>query len=206
MASSGIIQSLVNQGYMVAAPDLLGMGETKPDARFPAAPAFEALLIGRSIVGIQAGDIVRVLGFLDGLPDADESSIQAVALGELCPALLHAAVYEPAVSGVALIETPVSYYNIIQTRLYEYSMSFTWGVAGALTAYDLPDLAACLAPRKLALIGLQNAKKEPANEELIENQMRFPKKVYGKRKPGNLTILPKPSEELDNILIDWLEH
>ncbi|KPL23882.1 MAG: hypothetical protein AMS23_06135 [Bacteroides sp. SM1_62] len=206
MASGGIIEILVNQGYMVASPDLLGIGETNPDARFPAAPAFEALLIGRSLVGIQAGDVSRVVEFLARLPNVNKSSIQAVAVGELCPALMHAGVFEPGISGVALIEAPVSYYNITQTRLYELSLSFSWGVAGALTAYDLPDLAACIAPRKLALIGLQNARIEPATEKLIDNQMRFPRKVYENSKPGNLTIISKPSEELIIILSDWLEQ
>ncbi len=206
IGSGGIIENLVNQGYMVAAPDLLGMGETKPDARFPAAPAFEALLIGRSIVGIQAGDLVRVVDFLTVLHDVNTKSIQAIAVGEQCPTLLHAAVFEPAISRVALIEAPVSYYNITQTRLYDYSLSFSWGVAGALTAYDLPDLMACIAPRKLTLIGLQNAKKESATEQLIEKQMEFPKEVYGNSKPGNLTIISKPTEQMIITLSDWLEQ
>ena len=201
----GIIENLVNKGYMVAAPDLLGTGETKPDARFPAAPAYEALLVGKSIVGIQAGDVVRVADFLAGLPDANKESIQAVAVGELCPALLHAGVFEPGINGVALMEAPISYYDITQTRLYKESLSFSWGVAGALTAYDLPDLAACMAPRKLAFFGVHNARKEPADEKLIENQMEFPIDVYLNNKPENLTIISSNSEDTTMALFGWLE-
>ncbi|MGW8181531.1 MAG: alpha/beta hydrolase family protein, partial [bacterium] len=58
----GKIEGLVNRGYLVAAPDLLGIGETAPET--PYAVRYAAVLIGRSLVGIQAGDIVRVVRFL----------------------------------------------------------------------------------------------------------------------------------------------
>ena len=30
-----------------------------------------------------------------------------------------------------------------------FEIDFTWGIASVLTAYDLPDLMGCIAPRKL---------------------------------------------------------
>jgi len=204
IAIGGHIEKLVKQGYIVAAPDLLGIGETKSDSKFPAATAFEALQIGKSIVGIQACDIVRVVNFLEELPNVKARQIQAVAFGEQCPALLHAAAYEPSISGVALIESPVSYYNITQTKMYAYSLSFGWGVSGALTAYDLPDLVACIAPRKLLFIDLLNGEKRPASKELITDQMAFPASVYLRRSPGNFKIISTPDFGIDHTLIEWL--
>ena len=179
---------------------------TKPKLKFPAASAFEAILIGRSIVGIQAGDIMRVATFLKGLPNVMAGRIQAVAFGEQCPALLHAAAFEPSISGIALIKAPVSYFNITQTMLYGYSSSFAWGVAGALTAYDLPDLAACVAPRKLAFIGLLDGHKKPAIKNIIVDQMNFPESVYANSNSGNLKIMPIPEGGVSNALIEWLEE
>jgi hypothetical protein len=43
--------------------DVLGVGETKNTATRGLADGYTAVLIGKSIVGIQAGDIVRVVGF-----------------------------------------------------------------------------------------------------------------------------------------------
>jgi len=206
IARGGVIEKLVHSGYMVAAPDLLGTGETQVSSGFLTADAFLAILTGRSIPGIQAGDIVRVVHFLKDLPGIDGQSVRAIAVGEQCPALLHAAAYEPSISGVALVEGPVSYFDITRTRLYEYSQSFYWGVAGALTAYDLPDLAACIAPRKLACIGMLNARKEPAIMEFIEDQMAFPISVYAASKPDHLLLLSDPSEEVDRVLVNWLKE
>ena len=206
IAVGGNIEKLVKQGYIVVAPDLLGIGETKSDLNFPAAAAFEALQIGRSIVGIQAGDIVRVVNFMEGLPNVKAKQIQAVAFGEQCPALLHAAAYELSISGVALIESPISYYNITQTKMYAYSLPFGWGVSGALTAYDLPDLAACIAPRKLLFIDLLNGEKKTASKELIADQMPFPASVYLRSSPGNFKIIPAPDFGIDHTLVDWLKE
>jgi len=34
---------------------------------------------------------------------------------------------------------------------HPYEVNFSWGVAGVLKAYDLPDLIGCIAPRKVAM-------------------------------------------------------
>ena len=56
-AVGGRIEQLVKKGYLVAAPDVSGIGEVE-DNNY--GTNFLALLIGRSIVGIQAGDVNRV--------------------------------------------------------------------------------------------------------------------------------------------------
>ncbi|WP_172594508.1 alpha/beta hydrolase family protein [Mariniphaga sediminis] len=198
------IEKLVKQGFIVAAPDLLGTGETQSSRDYPGSHGYGAILIGRSIVGIQAGDIVRVVDFLKRLRKIKTENIHAIAFGEQCPALLHAAVFEPSIAGIALVEAPVSYYNITQTKLYQYSLSFDWGVAGALTAYDLPDLAACVAPRKQAFIGLLDGEKKLAVKELVADQMTYPRSVYTKNNSDNLKIIPDRIDKTSTILIKWL--
>ncbi len=59
----GEIEQLVMRGYIVATPDLPGIGEL--DSKMNKyAEDYTAVLLGRSIPGIQAGDIVRVVEFL----------------------------------------------------------------------------------------------------------------------------------------------
>ncbi|MCK4965844.1 acetylxylan esterase, partial [bacterium] len=57
-SAGGEIEKIVKKGFVVAAPDLLGIGETKtdPDIR-PFTDDMVGVMIGRSVVGIQAGDI-----------------------------------------------------------------------------------------------------------------------------------------------------
>ena len=87
----GEIEKLVKKGFMVAAPDVAGTGETEDNSQ---SAAYAAVLIGRSMVGIQAGDIVRVVNFLKERGDVQGGKNCAVALDEMCPALLHAAAFE----------------------------------------------------------------------------------------------------------------
>jgi hypothetical protein len=155
----GQMETLVKKGYAVIAPDLIGIGEMGPgkfkgDAYIGDISYnvwFESILIGRSIVGVRAGDIVRIVRYLESREDIDFRNISAVAYGETCSDLLHAAAFEDSISKIALWEPLISYSTIVMNQYYE--PRFTHGaVAGALTAYDLPDLAACIAPREILLI------------------------------------------------------
>ncbi len=79
---------------------------------------------------------------------------------------------------------------------------FTWGIASVLTAYDLPDLIGCIAPRKVVLAGLRNPMLEPASPELIKKELEFPRSAYSfKKAPDNLKIIEK-MDALDSI-VNW---
>jgi len=193
----GQIEELVKRGFIVASPDVIGTGETGSRGS-----SFGAVLIGRSMAGIQAGDIVRVANMLKNRNDVETDKIGAVAVDEMCPALLHAAVFDQSISRVALLESPISYRSIVMNMFYE--INFSCAVAGALTAYDLPDLIGCIAPRKVLLTQLKDQMKETASRELIEEELKFPRSVYSLRKvPENLKVLEfEPDRDID-VIIDW---
>ncbi len=203
-APGGVIEQWVKRGFIVAATDVAGIGETKGDYEYPGRPGYGAVLIERSIVGIHAGDIVRVVNLLKTRDDVAADQIGAVAYDEMCPALLHAAAFEPGISKTVLIEAPVSYNEIVNHRLYKYSLTFMWGVAGALTAYDLPDLAAAIAPRKLLFAEPVNCMKQPASKELIDQEMQFARSVYLKKDVSdNLKISDWTVERNLDKILDW---
>ena len=210
VSPGGQIEELVNRGFIVAVTDVIGIGETKferPPSSDPGYPNYSAVLIGRSVVGINAGDIVRVVNMLKKRNDVEYGKIGATAIDEMCPALLHAAVFEPSISRISLLNTTMSYRTIVMNRFYKHSQSFIWGVAGALTAYDLPDLIGCIAPRKVLLSGLKDQMKNPASKELIEEEFAFPRFVYSsKNSSGNFRILDlEPSVDIDSVVNWWLE-
>ena len=200
----GEIEKLVKKGYIVAAADVSGTGELKDNASMGKyATAYTAVLIGRSVVGVQTGDIVRVVNYLKRLPCIDKKRIGAMAVDEMCIPLIHAAAFEPSIDHVVLKGSLVSYRSVAMSRDYKiglskheggglwhpYDIDFSWGVAGVLTGYDLPDLIACIAPRKVILAGLKDQMLEPAPESLIKQEMEFPLRVYSYRNvPGNIII------------------
>jgi dienelactone hydrolase len=157
----GPVESLVRRGYVVVAPDLLGIGELGPGAFRGDAFDFGlgigaynvwwgANQVGRSLVGIRAGDAVRVLRFLRGRDDVRTDAIGAVGVGTMGPVLLHAAAFDDSVSAIALVGAPASYAELALNRYYRPELVHA-AVPGALRGYDLPDLAGTLAPRPLLI-------------------------------------------------------
>lgn len=149
-AASEEIELLAKKGFAVVAPDLTGLGETGSQYATESAYSawygvwFGSVQISRSILAIQAGDIVRIVRYLESRDDIDCNDISAIACQKTCPALLHSALFENAIKKIALIEPLISYRSIAMNRYYSTSLIPSM-VAGALTAYDLPDVMACLA-------------------------------------------------------------
>ena len=74
-------------------------------------------------------------------------------------------------------------------------------VAGALTAYDLPDLVGCVAPRRVALVGTKDQMNQLASQRMITKELEFPRAVFAsKNLSRNLRVT---SEESIETTIDW---
>jgi len=71
----------------------------------------------------------------------------------IAPALMHAALFDDNISGMILAEPYSSYSSIVMNRNYNTRFILS-AIPAALTAYDLPDLAAAFAPRKLFIAGM----------------------------------------------------
>jgi len=168
------------------------------------------------MVGIQAGDIVRVVNYLKNQRDVDPLKIGAIAFNEMCLALIHAAAFEPSINNISLIGSLISYQSIVMNKFHKIGITkrptsdywhpvevdFNWGIASVLTAYDLPDLIGCIAPRKIVLADLRDQMLEPASTELINKELEFPRSVYSfKNAQGNLKIL----EKMDGLesMVNW---
>ncbi len=205
----GEAEWFVNKGFTVLAPDLVGIGETGPgvfrgDAFIEGISYniwFGSMLIGRSITGIRAGDISRLTMLLEERDDTDE--IYALAKGEISPDLLHAAAFNPSVSRVALIEPYSSYRSIVMNRFYDVA-SIHGAVPGALKAYDLPDLAASIAPRKLMLVNVHDAAAESDNPEEIEKDMEVIINAY-RYNNASRSLIIESGEDMNTFFSRWIK-
>lgn len=204
--AGGEIEKLVMKGFIVAAPDLAGYGEMTNTAARGIADGYTALMLGRSIVAIDAGDIVRLAYSLGNRSDVDPDNVGALAYSELCIALLHAAAFDSAIKNVTLIRPLISFRSVVENSRYRigltpreggnywhpHEIDFTWGVAGALQAYDLPDLMGCIAPRRLSVSAAVNQLLEPASDDLARMELSFPRKAYsGFNSASSLFISPE---------------
>jgi len=198
----GDMESLVRSGVMVLAPDLLTTGEMgsggfKGDSNFEGNSYniwFGSILIGRSIVGIQAGDANRLVEYLQQKQGAKD--IKGLAKGNMGSVLLHAAAFNPAISGVALIDPLLSFKEIVTNPRYDPA-SIDYTVAGALGAYDLPGLLEALADRAPLLL---QAKEIPSSQVSLQQE-----KLRELREESAGPILPVATkDELRDHLLRWL--
>ncbi len=212
----GEIEKIVMKGYVVAAVDPLGIGEVKNTAGREHTDSYTALLTGRSIPGIRAANIIRVADALCGVAAVDPSSIGALGIDELCIPLIFAASFSNKLQNIVLCGTPASYSSVALNRDYRlgftvrenggywhpYEVDFTWGVGGALTAFDLPDLIATIAPRKVLISGMKNQLMQTAGKVLTDSETEYPASVYRSLNAAdNLRVLPAGGNYGE--LINW---
>jgi hypothetical protein len=118
----------------------------------------------------------------------------------MCPVLLHAAVFEKSIHSISLYGSLISYKTIVMNKFYDVGFTNNY-VAGALTAYDLPDLIGIMAPRKICLVDLKDQLKKPASKELIDEELSFPQYVYSQKNAAkNINIVPLSD---DSSLMSW---
>jgi cephalosporin-C deacetylase-like acetyl esterase len=196
----GRIESLVRQGFVVAAVDLLGFGETEygiTRGHGRVQPFYNALMSGRSVTGINAGDIVRVLRWLQTFANIDPQSIGVVGIGDAGPAALHATAFESDLRWLVLERALVDYESLVTHKLYQVNANSL--VAGALTAYDLPDLVASVAPRRVVIRQPQNHASEPASRQELDRNLGFAEPHNG----VNLRIETKVQSQSLGDAIEW---
>jgi dienelactone hydrolase len=215
-APGGTIEGLVRRGYLVLAPDLIGLGEMGPGAfkgdasDFKVGSAnynywFAAIQVGRSLTGIRAGDVIRTVNYLKGRADADVTRLAAVSRGELSAVLLHAAALDESITQVALVEPLLSWASVVLNEYYAPTY-VPHAVAGALGRYDLPDLACTLAPRRLLAIGPVDGTGSPAPPAAIEGEFAPVRAAYAARPGASRALDVRPDRgagQLGELLAAW---
>lgn len=216
IAGNPLVTEWVKGGNYVMMPDLIGTGETGPGPwkggdyfeHFPMEGLgydlwYGFTLIGRSLVGVRAADVVRLVQVLKA---SGATEIGAIAMREQSPVLLHAAAFEPLISRVLLLNPYTSYHSL--NSFQYYNPDFVEGaVPAALTAYDLPDLAASLAPRKLGMVNPINGKADLLSEGEAEKELGFVRTVYKDSKSEGFRIITGSmhhDEALRDFYADWV--
>ncbi len=125
---------------------------------------------------MRAEDILRITHFIES--DLEEfETISAIASGSSGSELLHAAVFDMSIQKIGLVHPFISFADITLTR--DYVPAFIPStVAGAITAYDLPDLMAALSPRKVLIINPLDGKGDPAGDDLTYCNLSYPHIVF----------------------------
>jgi hypothetical protein len=129
-----------------------------------------------------------------------------LAKKQTAPILLHAAAIDPIFKRVALIEPYSSYRSIVMSPFYEPSFIHST-VAGSLQEYDLPDLSASLAPRKLLIIGTTDGLGQTTDSKDVNQDLSIIQEAYQMQNAeAKLLIAPSQSTQKSRgFFTEWMK-
>jgi len=169
-----ILQTLARAGFVVLAADVRGVGETasregrsydQPESwaqlllGAEANCACNAFLIGTTILGLRTFDVARCVDYLVSRDDVDPSRISVIGVGDMGLVALHAGALDSRIAVTVSDGALATYRSIVFSEIYRHPpASF---VPGVLAEYDLPDVAATIAPRRLAVVNPTDAMRIP---------------------------------------------
>ena len=198
-----LLHALLQEGYDVLRIELpgtgsLGPGYLKGDAYIDGVSLnqwFAGILVGESVVGLRASDILQWVAAMKH-HEGGYQQISAVSIGPLGSELLHAAVASEAINQVFLWQPMLSYTAVASNKAYSTSWIYST-VAGALATYDLPDLMAALAPRKLWILNPQMTASEKVPQPIAATHLAYPTSVFAAQKESALfKLLVAEKEDL----------
>lgn len=171
------IEALVKARRKVVAVDLRGFGETAPGAGKPGTfgneykESFLSLHLNRPLVGQRTNDVLSVVREIVGTDGGE-----VIAFGAAAPAVLHAAALDDRVKVVTVDGGLVSWDNVVRTPISHNQLAGV--VHGALKVYDLPDLAAAIAPRALTIRNPVDGAGKPLTKEAAEEAYKGVRAAY----------------------------
>ena len=136
--------------------------------------AFLSLHLNRPLLGQRVLDVLALVGYL--ARDRNFAGVELWAERSMGPVALHAAALDPRIKGVMLKDSLASWSSVVRTPLSRDQLCNA--VPGVLASYDLPDLAASLAPRPLALASVVDPVGKPLPRAEVEKTYAVCRKAY----------------------------
>jgi dienelactone hydrolase/pimeloyl-ACP methyl ester carboxylesterase len=173
--------ALLEKNYSVIAPDLRGIGETRPahDAIVGAPDhnsAEHGLWIGRPLLGQWVFDVQCLLDWMGWQPGLDKSRFAVVGLGQAgIVALCASGLFDDRITSTAAIGMPVTY---ITEEAYGPGTYMGLLAPGILRVGDIPHLAALAAPRKLLLAEGVSPQGQKISEKEMVRAFAFTRTMY----------------------------
>jgi cephalosporin-C deacetylase-like acetyl esterase len=151
----GDLDELARAGRVVFAIKPRGVPETPVAQQRPSPVAGQSMaalasIVGKTLVGMRAEDIIRAVDYLASRPDVDAARLAAAGRGALGVPLLHAAVLDRRIGRLVLQDTLALYRLAVDRPLHRGL--YDVGLPGVLLHYDLDDLVAALAPRPVTIV------------------------------------------------------
>ncbi len=159
----GRYERLALTGHVVIAADVRGIGETKPPHMgvtfgpqqfhqlFDAENAMSLMswFMDDSLFGMRVHDVIRCVDYALSRTDVDARKLELLGQGAGGLWAMYAAALDPRIQSVVAERGLISYRSLAQADLCSHSTGIF--IRGVLQHFDLPQVAASIAPRRLTL-------------------------------------------------------
>ena len=179
----GVLEGLALQGNLVVSVDVRGIGETKPrhgesgsqgayrhvgDAE--TTMQYMAWEINESLTGMRVQDVVRSIDYSLSRPDVDRAGLRVIGKGMGALWVLFAGALDPRVTRAVCDGGLLSYRTLASSDRYLHGASIM--LPEVLKHFDLPQVAAAMAGRRLILLDPVDAMKSRVEPDTV-------RKTYG---------------------------
>jgi len=208
------VEWFVKQGHPVLSADLIGFGEMKQEissrSKFSSFGEISdpqwggPVVTGISIVAIHAADIQRLVLFLKEQCGMNNQNILGIAKGDICPALIHVAAFEKSFAKIALVEPLSSYASLVLNKYYKVNPMFPF-IPGVLSAYDLPNIEASLAPCKLLIVEPHNQLGKKLSNKILDKEFEILRASYKNSNAENNLDIVETNPNIFQTYSKWLK-
>jgi len=208
----GLLANVVRKGHMVVAVDVRGIGETEP-LRPPqlreqpfgqlfdiqTAMAFIAWAMDSSLLGMRVLDVMRTVDYVLSRPDVDGTGVKIVGVGMGALWALFAAALDSRIRTVVADGGLLSYRTLASADRYVHGADVF--VPHILEQFDLPQIAAAIADRSLALLAPVDHMRKPVEVAAAESEYRFTREAYDAAgAPGRFHIAERQADPAEQYL------
>ncbi|MCC6444381.1 MAG: acetylxylan esterase [Armatimonadetes bacterium] len=208
-------ERLAGQGYAAMNIEVRGAGSSAPgsspvtlmDSVVLSAEAImtqNALMCGTNLFAGRVLDAMQCAAWLQDRPEVDRKSIALIGWGQGGLIALSAAALDNRIAACAAIGSLSTYLCLTETEKYVHPPStFLWNV---LAHYDLPEVAACIAPRPLLLAGPVDAMKRALPLHKAGQAYQTSLAAYRIAGASNALLLSDRSPDLERWLGGAVAH
>ncbi|HET9320985.1 MAG TPA: alpha/beta hydrolase family protein, partial [Bryobacteraceae bacterium] len=171
-----LLEELAQKGNLVVAVDVRGIGETKPPHPDDAGCGlfghvddaettmqYIAWEMNESLMGMRVQDVVRSVDYAVSRSDVDRAGVRVIGRGMGALWVLFAAALDPRISRTVCEGCLLSYRTLASADRYLHGASIF--IPDVLKHFDLPQVAAAVAGRRLAILDPMDAMKSAVDLE-----------------------------------------
>jgi cephalosporin-C deacetylase-like acetyl esterase len=206
----GLVDELVERGFVVMAIDYRGVGETDgtvPAIGYgPSMPEYNltnySLFIGRPLAGARVVDIRYATDFLTSRAEVDAKHIAIIGRGRGALSALLAASLDERLGCVVTDELLASL--VFNEEFVDIGLEYF--IPRILTVADIPHLLAHIAPRPLLVSSPVDGRRRDVSDDVCRQQLKFTAAVYDLLQTRDkLHFSRTKPEQKAKSLAEWLQ-